>query len=242
MAKVLVKICGITNLEDALCAAAAGADAVGFVFAASPREVLPAQVGKITSRLPSYLISVGLFVNALLEVILDSVEVSGVKAVQLHGEEPPKLLEELAACMSSGSRSLQAAGGKQRRLKPATTEIRDFAACAGWPALTKAFRLREEKDLERLKNYGAAQAFLIDAHVEGFAGGTGRCADWALAAAAKEFGRPVILAGGLCPENVAEAIAQVRPFAVDVSSGVEFAPGKKDPAKITEFIRRVREA
>jgi len=222
----LVKICGITNLEDALCAAEAGADAVGFVFAASPRQVSPAQVGEITRELPSGLTTVGLFVNAPIEMILHSVEASEVTAVQLHGEEPPDLVQEVADWMAEVSKTENsvAAGFSLR----------------GWPLLTKAFRPKKKKDLEQLKHYGAAQAFLIDAHVEGVAGGTGRCADWRLAAAAKEFGKPIILAGGLCSENVAEAIAQVRPFAVDVSSGVESAHGKKDAVKIGDFIRQVR--
>ncbi|NIM07545.1 MAG: phosphoribosylanthranilate isomerase [Armatimonadetes bacterium] len=216
--QALVKICGITNLDDALCAAEAGADAIGFVFARSPRQVTPEQVQEITAHLPSHLITVGLFVNAPLEAIRTSIATAGVNAVQLHGDEPPEVVEKLAQHTSVRKGDIRS-----------------------WPLLVKAFAPRQESDLTSLKDYAAAQAFLIDAHVEGVRGGTGKRADWNLAKAAKEFGR-VILAGGLDPENVAEALAQVEPFGVDVSSGVEAAPGRKDPARVKEFIRRVREA
>lgn len=211
----LVKICGITNLDDALYAAEAGADAVGFVFARSPRQVRPEEVREITSRLPDEVVSVGLFVNSSVEEILDCISLSGVKAVQLHGDEPPEVVEELARRFTCR------------------------AEASGWPVITKAFAPRERSDLMQLRNYTAAEAFLIDAHVEGVRGGSGQRADWELARAAKQFGR-VILAGGLNLQNAAEALIQVEPFGVDVSSGVEAAPGKKDPARVKEFIRQVR--
>ncbi len=262
---MLVKICGITNLEDALCAAEAGADAIGFVFAKSPRQVSPAQVAEITRRLPAHLTTVGLFVDAPLQVILQGVKVSGVKAVQLHGNEQPELLEEVADRLLRqflpprwgrtkvggttpppypspiSPRRICLRHDKGEGTFSIPTDEATESMVVTWPTLTKAFRPRAEKDLQKLKEYAAAEAFLIDAHVEGIAGGTGRCADWALAAEAKRFGR-VILAGGLNPENVAQAIALVAPFGVDVSSGVESAPGKKDPAKVREFIQRAREA
>jgi phosphoribosylanthranilate isomerase len=216
--EILVKICGITNLDDALGVVKAGADAIGFVFAKSPRQVRPAQVRAITAQLPPKFITVGLFVNASLDELVSCAITTGIKAIQLHGEESAEEVRELARQLSF--------------------EVFDKQ---GWPRLTKAFRLRSETDLAQLGNYDAAEAFLIDAYVEGKAGGTGEKADWGLAAKAKEFGKPIILAGGLNPENVSSAIMQVRPLGVDVSSGVEISPGKKDAGKIKEFIRQVRE-
>jgi phosphoribosylanthranilate isomerase len=212
--KTLIKICGITNLADALYAAEAGADALGFVFAESPRRVTPEQAAEIIPHLPARIAAVGLFVNAGREEILSVIARSGIKAVQLHGEETPELVEQLAEALPQG----------------------DFA----WPRLVKAFRLRSADDLAQLKDYTQAQAFLIDAWVKGKPGGTGKRADWQLAATAKNYGRPIILAGGLGPENVAEALVQVRPYGVDVSSGVEIHPGKKDPEKIKAFVQQVK--
>ncbi|NIM07383.1 MAG: N-(5'-phosphoribosyl)anthranilate isomerase [Armatimonadetes bacterium] len=214
--QALVKICGTTNLDDALCAVEAGADALGFVFAKSPRQVEPEQVKEITSQLPSHVLSVGVFVNGSLRTILTTVAASGVKAVQLHGDEPPEAVEEISQHMPTYEKET-----------------------AGWPLLVKVFAPRQESDLEILEKYTAAQAFLIDAHVEGVRGGTGKRADWGLAKAAKKYGR-VILAGGLSPENIGEALSQVDPFGVDIISGVEAAPGKKDPVKVREFVRLVR--
>jgi phosphoribosylanthranilate isomerase len=215
--RTLIKICGITNRADALCAAAAGAEAIGFVFAASPRRVTPEEVGKIVPHLPSHITTVGLFVNAGREEILEAVARSGVKSVQLHGEEAPELLEQLAEELPQAA---------------------EAAFC--WPRLIRAFRLRDTGDLAQLRDYSRANAFLIDAWVEGKAGGTGKSADWNLARAAKNYGHPVILAGGLGPENVAAALASVRPYGVDVSSGVEISPGKKDPEKIKTFVQKVK--
>jgi phosphoribosylanthranilate isomerase len=214
----LVKICGITNLEDALCVAEAGAEAIGFVFAESPRRATPAQVRAIIAQLPSELIAVGLFVNASVEEVVSSAIMAGVKSVQLHGRETAEQVNEI-------TRQLNFEG---------------FDGL-GWPRLIKAFQLRSEDDLENLAPYDMADAFLIDTYVEGKAGGTGKKGDWGRAAKAKQFSKPVILAGGLNPENVVEAIEQVRPFGVDVSSGVESLPGKKDAEKIREFIMRARE-
>jgi phosphoribosylanthranilate isomerase len=212
----LIKICGITNLADALCAVQAGADALGFVFAPSPRQIAPRCARKIIDALPPGIAAVGLFVNAPVALVLECAEIAGVSALQLHGEEPPQDLARLA---------------------------RDYYPSRNghpWPKIVKAFRPRTTADIVTLSTYPAAQAFLIDAYAPDKAGGTGQCADWAIAAEAKQFDRPVILAGGLQPDNVAAALAQVAPFAVDVSSGVESSPGKKDAAKIRDFIRLVR--
>ncbi|MCC7518841.1 MAG: phosphoribosylanthranilate isomerase [Verrucomicrobiae bacterium] len=204
---VRVKICGITNLRDARLAVRAGADALGFIFAAeSPRRVTRAQAAAICRRLPPLVARVGVFVNAPAEEIRRTAAACGLDAIQLHGEEPP-------------------------------------SACRRLPARTiKAFRLRHTADLRLLRRY-PVDAWLVDAFAKnGRRGGTGRLSDWTLARRAARMGRPVFLSGGLTPENVASAIRAVRPYAVDACSGVERAPGRKDPAKLTALIRAARAA
>jgi phosphoribosylanthranilate isomerase len=200
---VRVKICGITNREDALHAAASGADALGFVFySGSPRYVTPETVAAICSELPPFVIRVGLFVNESVEMIRGVAGECGLDALQLHGDESPQ------ACLLPPYRVIKG-------LRPLAGD--DLAALAIYPV----------------------SALLVDAAVPGHFGGTGQRADWALAAKLAVTHR-VVLAGGLTPDNVAAAITQVRPYAVDVSSGVESAPGKKDPLKVAEFIRNAK--
>jgi len=202
---VRVKICGITNEEDALHAAACGADALGFVFyAGSPRCVTPEQVRAISEVLPPFVTRVGLFVNEAPERIRQVAEVCGLDVIQLHGDEPP------AACQLPPYRVI------------------------------KGVRPRSEADLDVLATYPVA-ALLVDAAVPGEYGGTGQRADWQLAAQLAAT-RRVILAGGLTPGNVAAAVRTVRPYGVDVASGVEQAPGRKDPEKVAQFIRMAKEA
>lgn len=198
-----VKICGITNLADALLAAEAGADALGFVFAPSPRQVTPEQAAAILRELPPFVTTVGLVVDQDPLPILDRCPLD---VVQFHGSETPEMV-----------------------------------ARAGRRAF-KAFRVRAAADLEALPEYENAAAFLLDAYVPGIAGGTGRRFPWQLAVEAKRFGKPVIVAGGLTPGNVAHCIETTRPYAVDVSSGVEAEPGRKDPAKLSIFMRAARQA
>ncbi|HEU4751797.1 MAG TPA: phosphoribosylanthranilate isomerase [Armatimonadota bacterium] len=200
---VRVKICGITNLEDALLAVEAGADALGFVFASSPRRVNPEQAAVILRELPPFVTTVGLVVDQDPRPILD---ICPLDVVQFHGSEPPDAITRI------GRRAY------------------------------KAFRVREPADLQPLTAYGAASAFLLDAYVPGVPGGTGQQFPWELAAQAARFGKPVIVAGGLTPENVSLCIETTRPYAVDVSSGVEAAPGKKDPALVRAFIAAARAA
>jgi len=209
----LVKICGVKNITDAKFAQEAGADALGFNFANSPRHVSSEQAHSIIAELPEDIVKVGLFVNSSLEDILSCVEVSGINAIQLHGDESPEFVAQLKDALPSLA-----------------------GVDSGWPRLVKAFRLRNEADLTQLEHYQAVDAFLVDAYVEGVPGGTGQKADWELAKQAGEYNRLLLLAGGLNPENVIEAIAQVQPFGVDVSSGVEIAPGVKNYAKISDFI------
>ncbi|MEE9202712.1 MAG: phosphoribosylanthranilate isomerase [Dehalococcoidia bacterium] len=201
---VRVKICGLTNLEDALMAAEAGADALGFVFAPSPRRVTPKQVREIVPHLPPFVIKVGVFVDSPLKEVVDTLSSCGLHLAQLHGEEPPDYCQAL------------------------------------FPRAIKSFRVRDAAFLERLPGYRAA-AFLLEGHSEKGYGGTGTGFDWGLALKAGEYGR-IILSGGLTPENVGEAVGRVAPYGVDTSSGVESAPGKKDPEKVRAFIRAAREA
>jgi phosphoribosylanthranilate isomerase len=207
-----VKICGITRIEDALAAAAAGADAIGLVFhAPSPRRVTREEAAAIVAALPPFITTVALFVDpaeAEVPAVLDRVRPD---LLQFHGDEPP-----------------------------------DFCRRFGLPYL-KALRVRPGVDLlQYAAHYSDARGLLLDAYSHQAHGGTGHSFDWDLIPAG--LPTPIILAGGLNPDNVAQAIGQVRPWAVDVSSGVEAAPGGtsprrvKDAAKIAAFIEEVRNA
>jgi phosphoribosylanthranilate isomerase len=202
---VRIKICGITNLEDALMAAALGAHALGFVFyPESPRYVSPEAAWRIIAQLPPLVLSVGVFVDAEAEVVRNLAGLAGLDWVQLHGHEPPEY------CQNLGHRVI------------------------------KAFRIRDEDSLATLADYqGAAQAFLLDTYRPDKPGGTGEPFKWSLAREAQTYG-PIILAGGLTPENVTQAIKIAEPLAVDVASGVEATPGKKDPKKLQAFFAAVR--
>jgi phosphoribosylanthranilate isomerase len=198
-----VKICGITRLEDALAAVAAGADALGFVFyPESPRAVSVEQAAEIICQLPPFVSSVGLFVNENRAVIEATVAACGIDLIQLHGDETPE------ECLFPGRRVI------------------------------KALRLKDAASLARAADFKVC-ALLLDAWSAQVYGGSGETFDWRLL---KNFAarQPVILAGGLTPENVAAAVTAVRPYAVDVSSGVECVPGRKDHVKMAEFIRQVR--
>ncbi|MDU9412979.1 MULTISPECIES: phosphoribosylanthranilate isomerase [unclassified Pseudomonas] len=206
MPAVRIKICGITRVEDALAAAAAGADAIGMVFyAASPRAVNVEQARAIVAALPPFVTSVGLFVDmpaAELAAILEAVPLD---LLQFHGDETP------AACEGHGRPYIKAL-----RVKPGD----DVAA--------------------RVSEYPGASGVLLDTYVPGIPGGTGEAFDWNLVPVG--LGKPVILAGGLTPENVASAVVQVRPYAVDVSGGVEASKGIKDHDKVRAFIDAARAA
>jgi len=201
----LVKICGITNLEDALVAVEYGADALGFVFAKSPRQVSVSQVVKIISKLPPFVGKIGVFVNESPSHVAKIAKECGLTAVQLHGEEIPELV--------SGLHPL---------------------------SVIKAIRVKDEKDIKILSAYGNAAAFLLDTFVASKKGGTGKVFDWKLALLAKKFGKPIILSGGLNEKNVKDAVKKVAPYCVDVSSGVESKPGKKDHKKMKAFIKNAK--
>lgn len=200
-----VKICGITNLEDARHAATCGADALGFVFyPASPRFVNPDLARRIIADLPPLVTSVGLFVNETPARIREMVEFCGLNTVQLHGDEEPD------QC--------------------------NYPPCR----VIKALRLKQPMDNGLFAAYQVS-ALLLDAYIPDQFGGTGQRCDWQQAAVIAAQQR-VILAGGLNPENVADAVRQVHPYGVDVSSGVEKKPGQKDPEKVARFIRMAKEA
>jgi len=202
-----IKICGITNVEDADVAVKAGADALGFVmYRKSPRWVEPAVARSIIAGLPPFMLSVGVFVNEEAERVRTFMDECGFVLAQLHGDE------SAAYCQNLGRPVLKALRLKDRGTFLALAEFQGRANVRG---------------------------FLIDAFSDRSYGGTGQMADWTLA---QEVARsaPVILAGGLNPANVAGAIRMVRPYGVDVSSGVEKSPGKKDHHKLTAFIEAAR--
>lgn len=201
-----IKICGITNLEDAMAALDFGADALGFVFfRESPRNISPEKAAEIIARLPAFTTTVGVFVDDLREKIMRIVDQTGISIIQLHGEEPPE-------------------------------------ACLLTRKVIKGIRVKSLESLEPLKRYqGLVSAFLLDTFAPHLPGGTGQAFNWDIAVDAKNFGR-IILAGGLTPENISEAIRRVNPYAVDVSSGVEVVKGKKDHQKMKLFIERAKGA
>jgi phosphoribosylanthranilate isomerase len=199
---MFVKICGVTSEEDALLAVAMGADAIGFVFAPSSRQVGAGRVRDIVRRLPPDVLTVGVFRDESAQRVVEICNTVGLRAAQLHGHETVEQTRTVRSKLSF--------------------VIKGFPA--GDPAL------------DRADEFGA-DAILIDSH----APGSGEMFDWSLAEGAPS-NRRVILAGGLTPENVAEAIERVRPWGVDVSSGVELEPGRKDARKVRDFVRNARAA
>jgi len=223
-----VKICGNTSLEDAALAAALGADAVGFVFAAGRRQVTAAQVAAITPHLPAGVERVGVFDSRDAEVILGVAAEAGLTTVQLHGGLDEGLAERLAARLA----------GRVRIVQTLHWVVRDAGA-----AEQLAVELGRVGALAA--RTGAIDRVLVDSKVGAAGGGTGVAFDWEAARAVFRAGPPgvrLIVAGGLNPDNVAEAIAQLRPWGVDVSSGVEASPGRKDAARLARFIRNARAA
>lgn len=202
---VRVKICGITNPEDALFSVAHGVDALGFIFyKPSPRYVHPERVSDIVSALPPFVTPVGVFVNTDRKEILETVRSTGIRAVQLHGDETP-------------------------------------ADCLGYPIpVIRALRVGDGFNPATLRDY-PVDTFLLDTAKKGWYGGTGETFDWQVASEATAHGR-IILSGGIDPSNVADAVRTVNPYAVDCCSGVEAAPGRKDHARIREFLGALRSA
>ncbi|MFC1716268.1 phosphoribosylanthranilate isomerase [Candidatus Poribacteria bacterium] len=204
---IKIKVCGITNSEDAHAAVDLGADALGFIFVPNtPRYVEPQTVERIISELPPFITTVGVFADAPPETVSEIIQICDLNAAQLHGSETPSYCNTIA------------------------TRCR--------VPVIKAFRIKDQNSLSLIPEYEVS-AYLLDTYVKGKKGGTGEIFNWDLAKEAKEYGR-IIIAGGLTPENVAQAIRHVEPYAVDVSSGVESKPGKKDHAKVRAFIENIR--
>ena len=204
MSVVRSKICGITRIDDALAAVAAGADAIGFVFyAKSPRAVSATQAQAIIAALPPFVTTVGLFVNASACELNETLDAVPLDLLQFHGDETPE-------------------------------------QCEGFHRpYIKALRVKAGDDIaQACRVYQSASGILLDAYVEGIPGGTGQAFDWSLIP--QGLSTPIILAGGLTVDNVAEAIARVKPYAVDVSGGVEKSKGIKDHVKIQAFMKTVR--
>ena len=205
---VKVKICGITNSEDALAACEYGADALGFIFyKKSPRFIELERVKDIIKDLPPFVTTVGVFVDEDADRISEIADAAKLDIIQLHGSEPPEFCNVF-----------------KRKI-------------------IKAFKIQEQgargKGQENEIRRYTVSAYLLDTYKEGVEGGTGETFNWEIAKEAKGFGR-IILAGGLTPQNVAEAVETVMPYGVDVSSGVEQKPGKKDLQKVKNFIERAK--
>ncbi len=200
---VKVKICGMTNLSDALSAVNAGADALGFIFyKKSPRSVNMKIVREIVSKLPPFVDTVGVFVNETAENINKIADRCKLDKVQLHGNESPAFCKKI-----------------RRRV-------------------IKAFRIKDLQSVKQLSRYSVS-SFLLDTFSEDDYGGTGKVFDWNLVYPAKKYG-PVILAGGLTPNNVRNAIQIAQPYGVDVCSGLESHPGVKDHNKMRTFLTNAK--
>ena len=198
-----IKICGITNMEDAQVAADFGADALGFIFYKESKRYVDPQVAmSIISSLPPFITTVGVFVNQELDEISQIKETTGIQVVQLHGDETP-----------------------------------EFVSSIPFNAI-KAIRVKDKSDLDKVAQY-AGQAILFDTYSDKEYGGTGESFDWSILNDMSST-KKIVLSGGLNPENILEAVKIVGPYAVDVSSGVEDKPGKKDHTKIKRFIEAIK--
>jgi phosphoribosylanthranilate isomerase len=230
-----VKICGNTNLEDARLAARLGADAVGFVFAPSPRQVTASQVAAITPHLPPHVERVGVFSSRDVDQIAITAVEAGLTTVQLHGGFDEQLARQLAERFAGRVRIIQTlhwtvdGPSPPAPISPATDSPADLLAA----------------QIVSIASLGLTDRILIDSKVGAATGGTGVAFDWiaahALFASAPD-GIHLVVAGGLNPRNVAHAISQLKPWGVDVSSGIEASPGRKDPDLLARFLENARAA
>jgi phosphoribosylanthranilate isomerase len=203
---VKIKICGITNVEDAVWVANLGADYLGLVFAKeSKRRINLEKAQEIVKQVPPYIKKVGLFINEEPQTVDEILSVCKLDLLQFHGEETPDYCNQFK------------------------TKVE----------LIKAFRMKDKESLKQISQYDV-DFYLLDTFVEGEYGGTGQSFNWDLALQAKQFGRPIFLAGGLNHDNVAAAIKKVQPYAVDVASGVESSPRRKSVELMQRFVDKVR--
>ena len=202
---VKIKICGITNLEDALNSVKAGCNALGFVFyRKSPRYITPDEARQIIKHIPAHILKIGVFVNAEEKTIKRIARLCNLDMVQFHGNESPEFCKKFK-------------GYK----------------------IIKAFRVKDKIELKNLLSYKTF-AYLFDTFVKSKIGGTGKKFNWTRVRHLKDLRKPIFLSGGLNAKNVTEAIKQVRPDWLDVSTSVEIKPGKKDYNKVKEFIEVVK--
>lgn len=200
-----IKICGITNEEDALLAAQLGADMLGFVFyPKSKRFIAPEKASDIAKKLPPYVAKVGVFVDEKRDGVLKAAGPAMIDMLQFHGDETPEYCDGFKG---------------------------DFK-------VIKAFRLKGKEDLDRINDYNV-DFYLLDTYMPDTVGGTGKAFDRDIISDFK-FSKPVILSGGLTPDNVEDAIRKIAPYGVDVSSGLEISPGKKDAGIMKRFMENVR--
>jgi phosphoribosylanthranilate isomerase len=221
---MVVKICAHTNLADAQLSVAAGVDALGFVFAKSSRQVTAAQVAAITRALPKTVKKIGVFHARTAEEIIHDVHLAGLNGVQLHFAFDPAVVAKLRAEFGDELFIVQTL---------------HWVVYGHVERAEKWFR----EELQAVANAGGVDAILLDARTETASGGTGQSFDWARARAVLDEDAgdlKIIVAGGLTPENVREAIAALNPWGVDVASGTEFMPGMKDAAKIRAFVAAAR--
>lgn len=201
-----IKICGITNLEDALMAIEAGADALGFIFAESIRNINIENASYILRSIPPFISCVGVFANQPGSFIKEVLKNCPLDTLQFHGEEP-------------------------------SAEIAQFRP---HKRVIKTIRIKDAESLRQFNQYQHVDAFCLDTYSQEHYGGTGKTFEWSLLADAELPSKPLILAGGLNHDNVEEAILKVNPFAVDVCSSVEEAPGKKSRTLVESFIKKVK--
>ena len=202
---VKVKFCGITNDQDASRAVRLGVNALGFIFAPSPRQVVPDRARRIIRSLPPFVQTVGVFVNEDPDTIRELMKVCGFQWIQLHGDETPQVCAELM------------------------------------PHVIKAFQIKDESSLLTIKGYeGHVRSLLLDTYSKEMRGGTKKNFDWNISLKCKDFVMPIILSGGLGPSNIERAISKVRPYAVDINSGIEDSPGQKSKILMKRLMETIR--
>jgi phosphoribosylanthranilate isomerase len=202
---IKIKICGITNHDDASLAVRLGADALGFIFAPSPRRIDPENARDIIRHIPPFVKAVGVFVDEDQKSIDEIITFCGIDMVQLHGDEPPEICDRFM------------------------------------PRTIKALRIADESAIRSAVAYKEkVKALLLDSYSDKMSGGSGKSFDWDIAISIRDSaGIPIILAGGIGPSNIEEAISRVRPYAVDVNSGVEERPGKKSRRLMEELFEKI---